>query len=188
MTRARFSLFSPAGLMLLMAITRFHHFGSAAFLPDASLAVFFLTALFGGSRYLLLALLAEAGAIDYVAISYFNVSNFCVSTAYAMLIPAYAAMWWAGIYSRKFSVYNMAHAVKGLFTALAGSSVAFFISSAGFYWFSGRIAAPSWSAFFISNSDYYAAYVSAAMLYVMLIMATVWLWQAVASAKAIKAV
>lgn len=27
---------------LLMAATRFHHFGSALFLPDASLAVFFL--------------------------------------------------------------------------------------------------------------------------------------------------
>jgi len=36
------SILPAVALMLLMAGTRFHHFGSAVNLPDASIAVFFL--------------------------------------------------------------------------------------------------------------------------------------------------
>jgi len=37
-----------AGLVLLMALTRYNHFGSSVALPDASYAVFFLGGLFLG--------------------------------------------------------------------------------------------------------------------------------------------
>ncbi|MDP3839272.1 MAG: hypothetical protein Q8Q54_10150, partial [Methylococcales bacterium] len=84
-------------LIALMALTRFHHFGDAFSLPDASLAVFFLAGLVFARRWWLLGfLLLEAAVIDYVAITHFNVSAFCVSAAYVFLIPTYAVMWFAG--------------------------------------------------------------------------------------------
>ena len=90
-----------AGLVLLMAVTRGSHFGSSFALPDATLAIF-LVAGFMLPRFTLTALatfiflLLEAGGIDYYAIAYQGVSDYCVSPAYWFLIPTYASMWFAG--------------------------------------------------------------------------------------------
>ncbi len=188
MTRTRFSLFSPAaGLLLVMALTRYQHFGSALSLPDASLAVFFLAAWSGAGRDWFLALLAAAGLIDYVAISQFGVSDYCVSAAYAFLIPAYGVMWLGGAYSRRLG-WSWLAGLRGLGAAFAAGSSAFLLSSAGFYWFSGKIAAPSLAGFVDGNADYYLAYVSAALLYVILGVAAAALGRALSGAKAVKAV
>jgi hypothetical protein len=78
---------STIPLVALMALTRVHHFGDAFSLPDASLAVFFLAGMSVSSFSFLGFLLLEAGVIDYVAITQFNVNDFCVSAAYVFLIP-----------------------------------------------------------------------------------------------------
>ena len=81
---------------LLMAATRFHHFGSALFLPDASLAVFFLAGFYLSGVMALAVLLLEAGLIDYLAITMGGVSDWCVTPAYWFLIPTYACLWCGG--------------------------------------------------------------------------------------------
>ena len=49
-------------LMFLMAVTRFHHFGTSIFLPDASVAVFFLAGLWVGGRNLFITLAGQWSA------------------------------------------------------------------------------------------------------------------------------
>ena len=69
-----------AGLILVMAATRFNHFGSAVSLPDASFAVFFLCGLYlarftRASTIVFIALLLEAGLVDYYATSVQGISD-----------------------------------------------------------------------------------------------------------------
>jgi hypothetical protein len=162
-----------AALMLLMAVSRFHHFGTAFSLPDASLAVFFLAGLWFGGRNLFIALLVEAGLIDYLAITQLGVSDFCISSAYVFLIPTYAAMWLAGKWSSRFTSLQTLTLLKQ-FTALAvGTTAAFVISNASFYLLSGRYVEKSWEQYVERVVVYYPSYLSAALMYSVLIFALV---------------
>src|SRR5688572_6444331 len=125
----------PRGLMtvglalaLLMAATRFYHFGTATHLPDASLAVFLLAGFYLRRWSLFAAYIAEAALIDYLAIAYGGVSDWCATPAYVFLVPAYASAWCAGAwYARRFAAEW--RTLGALFSALlAGVSVWFLIS------------------------------------------------------------
>ena len=87
----RTSLVIALLLAAVMAATRFHHFGSAISLPDASLAIFFLAGFYLRSPLLFAGFLAEAALVDYLAITYGGVSDWCISPAYVFLIPTYAS-------------------------------------------------------------------------------------------------
>ena len=155
-----------APLMAMMALTRFHHFGDAFSLPDASLAVFFLAGLLQARRWwLFVALLAEAALIDYVAITHFNVSAFCISPAYIFLIPTYAVMWFAGSYCTRFSnvEINEMAIVTGILTL--ATSIAFLMSNSSFYLLSGRMTDLSWSQYIDSFLQYYPPYTIATWCY-----------------------
>jgi hypothetical protein len=157
-------------LIALMALTRFHHFGDAFSLPDASLAVFFLAGLGFARRWWLLGfLLLEAAVIDYVAINHFNVSAFCVAVAsYGFLIPTYAVMWFAGSYCVKFKNLNASEMALSIGVSALATSVAFLISSGSFYLLSGRPAVLSWAQYSDGVMQYYPPYTSAALCYTVL--------------------
>ncbi|RMD69839.1 MAG: hypothetical protein D6819_05865 [Gammaproteobacteria bacterium] len=145
---------------LLMAATRFHHFD----IPDASLAAFFLAGLFVPSALMLPLLLIEAFLIDYLAIAWLGVSSFCVTPAYAFLIPTYALMWAAGRRSIPYLASGRLPAVAGL--ALGASLMAFFISNASFYAFSGYFAeTPLWD-YAISVAPYALPYIGTSLAYI----------------------
>ncbi|NOQ16846.1 MAG: hypothetical protein GQ581_07285, partial [Methyloprofundus sp.] len=93
-------------LLMLMALTRSDHFGSAISLPDASLAAFFLAGIFTGGIGSLVALLAEAALLDYIAITHWQVSDYCISPAYVFLIPTYAVLFFAGRYSAQYATLS----------------------------------------------------------------------------------
>jgi hypothetical protein len=152
-------------LMAMMAATRFHHFGSAFSLPDASLAVFFMAGLWLGGRYLFIALLLEAGLIDYLAITRFGVSDFCISSAYVFLIPTYAAMWFAGLWCGRFKTPSPNTAAQQFAVLLMATSVAFLISNGSFYLFSGRYADLSWGQYFARIAQHYPSYVGYTLCY-----------------------
>ncbi len=156
-------------LIALMALTRVHHFGSVWSLPDASLAVFFLAGLCFNSRALLAVLLLEAGVIDYLAISQFNVSDWCISPAYVFLIPTYAVLWLAG---RHASLENYP-LVKTVALAALATSTAFVISNASFYLFSGRYADMATLDYAAAVTPYYQPYLSSAMIYTALGLAAI---------------
>lgn len=168
-TPNHFWMVLPA-LMLLMALTRFDHFGSALMLPDASLAVFFLGGLYLARSPLALpafaVLLIEAGLVDYYAIAVRGVSDWCVTPAYGFLMVVYAVMWFAGRgFAPRFTLSR-----KGMFGlfAVAGLSgaIAFVLSNASFYLFAGRFGEMAMLDYVSRVSAYFGSYVLAALFYV----------------------
>lgn len=154
-----------AVLVLLMAATRMHHFGSALHLPDASLAVFLLAGVFISTPWLFAGLLLEAGALDYVAIAHLGVSDWCVTPAYWFLIPTYAVLWYAGRHYARIHQHNLRS--LGVFAGLsvAALNVAFFISNGAFYWFSGRTPNMGMTEYAARVTQYYPQYLVGGMLY-----------------------
>jgi len=154
-------------LIALMALTRFHHFGDAFSLPDASLAVFFFAGLGFARRWWLLGfLMLEAALIDYVAITQFSVSAFCIATAsYVFLIPTYAVLWFAGSYCVKFKTLTVNDMGLSIAVMALATSIAFFISNTSFYLLSGRPAELLWAQYVDGVMQYYPPYTGSALCY-----------------------
>jgi hypothetical protein len=159
-------MFALIGLMLA---TRVHHFGSALSLPDASLIVFFLSGLFFNRLPLFIFLLLEAALIDYVVISQFNVSDFCVSAAYIGLIPTYGVMWLAGDYCKKYKAMTRSEMYAQFVILFLGTTAAFLISNGSFFLFSGKNGDLSWAHYLNEIGLYYPPYVSSTLIYGLVI-------------------
>lgn len=125
-------------LIVLMAATRMHHFGSALHLPDASLAVFLLAGSLVASPLLFGALLVEAAGLDYLAITQLGVSDYCVTPAYWFLIPTYGVLWFAGRYYARIHQHGLRGLVMFAGLSVVALNLAFLISNGSFYLFSGR--------------------------------------------------
>ena len=114
-------------------------------------------------------LLIEATLIDFMAIKYGGVSNFCISPAYLFLIPAYGALWMSGHISARFSFLS----VKGLLltaTTLIGAvSMSYLISNSSFYLLSNRFADLSWTNYINQFTRYYSHYLLTALMYASII-------------------
>ena len=160
-------------LMALMAATRFHHFSTPFALPDASLAIFFLAGLWLGGRYLFAILLAEAGLIDYLAITQLGVSDFCVSQAYIFLIPTYATMWLGGKWCRQFNTLALMALAKQFAALVVATSSAFLISNGSFYLLSGRYPNSDWGQYIERFALYYPPYLTSTLMYAGVIFAAV---------------
>lgn len=161
-----------AVLAMLMAATRFNHFGSAFSLPDASLAVFFLGGLYLArsvwvSVAAFVALALEAGFVDYYAISVQGVSDWCVTPAYGFLVSAYGILWLAGRWFALRHTLEAGSLARLGLTAWAAASCAFVTSSAAFYVFSGYFSGMSAGEYALSvMQQYYGSYIQAALLYI----------------------
>ncbi len=156
----------PLPLIAVMILTRFHHFGDPLHLPDASLAVFFFAG-FYRSKMLLGFLLALAGLIDYVAIAN-GTSAWCVSPAYAFLVPTYAVMWWAGRYCTTLAatyVKELTFCLAAIGLLTLATSLAFVISNGSFYLFSGRYPDLTWAQYLERVIHYYPAYMGSTLVY-----------------------
>jgi len=135
-------------LAAVMAATRWHHFGSAFSLPDASLAVFFLAGFYLRPPLFFAGFLAGAALIDYLAVTVGGVSDFCISPAYGFLIPAYASVWFAGRWyaSRHQQAWSTLLSLGG--ALLLSVSAAFLISDGSLYHHSGRFPDVSAAEYF----------------------------------------
>ncbi|HEY0664579.1 MAG TPA: hypothetical protein VGD24_00760 [Gallionella sp.] len=166
-----------AALAALMAATRFNHFGSAVALPDASLAVFFLGGLYlsrcsaRASVAAFAALIMGAGMIDYYATAMQGVSDWCMTPAYWFLAPVYGSLWLAG---RWVALRRTAQG-RGLLVlgaaAWAATSLAFVLSNAAFYLFSGYFAGMGAAEYASRVSEYYVSYVAMALMYIAVAVA-----------------
>jgi hypothetical protein len=168
--KAPFGIWALIGLML---VTRFHHFGSSIFLPDASLAVFFMAGLWFGGLRLFAILFIEATLIDAVAISQFNVSDYCISPAYLFLIPTYAALSFAGQIAARFKILSVHHLAMQLSLLVGATSVAFLISNGSFYALSDRYPDLSWAHYAARVVQYYPLYLSSTLVYSLVIIGAV---------------
>lgn len=160
----RAQAFIGLGLMAFMLATRFHHFGDALHLPDASWTIFFLAG-FYLSPVWLGALLLQAVAIDAVAVGWLGVSDYCITPAYAALQLAHLVLWQGGRWLRKHHRDD----VTGLRNlAMAGPvavGLAFLISNTSFYWLGGRVAEPGMGEFVAQIGRYLPSYLGINALY-----------------------
>jgi hypothetical protein len=145
------------GLVLatLVVVTRGHHFASINNLPSASLAVFFLAGLYLRPTWVFPVLLALCVGLDFSAITLGGASSFCVTPAYAFLLPAYGAMWLAGHWFAKqysFSFNALLPLVGGVAVAATISEL---FSSGGFYFFGGRYPNPTLAEFLPRLEKYF---------------------------------
>src|SRR3990167_1141559 len=131
----------------LVIATRGHHFASINALPSASLAVFFLAGLYLRPTWIFPALLALCAGLDFSAITYGGVSNFCVTPAYAFLLPAYGVMWLAGRWFAKRVSFSINALLPLVGSVAIAATVSELFSSGGFYFFGGRYADPTFAEF-----------------------------------------
>ncbi|MGC4096514.1 MAG: hypothetical protein QM706_05305 [Nitrospira sp.] len=125
-------------LALLMGVTRGYHVTPLEHLPSASWAVFFLAGVYVRSRWVFPALLAEAATLDFAAITWGGVSDFCVSPAYGFLLPAYGTLWFAGHWYANHHRDAVTTLLPLTLSVLVGTAVCEVISSGSFYFLSGR--------------------------------------------------
>ncbi|HHM06181.1 MAG TPA: hypothetical protein ENJ19_10635 [Gammaproteobacteria bacterium] len=145
-----------AGLALLLIATRGQHFATSLQLPGASWAVFFLAGVYLRPVWVLPALLAFVWGLDFTPHLLSGASlaeivsggqAFCLTPAYVFLVPAYAALWFAGRWYARRHRFEWRTLLPLVGAALAGAMACELFSSGGFYFFSGRFAEPSLAGF-----------------------------------------
>ena len=160
-----------AGLLLLaMILTRGN---ITAHLQDASWAIFFLVGFYltGSSkkslfiRYAFPLFFLVAFAIDLVVIDAQGGVHYCFTPAYPFLIPAYAAMWFAGRWFAKNYQENSIGLLKFVSAAVIGIFACFFVSNLGFYLFAGKFETMSAIEYTQSVAQYLPSYLATTSLY-----------------------
>ena len=126
-------------LAVVMAATRVqlgapigHH------LPDASYAVFYLAGVYLSPGWIFPVLLLEGFLIDLSAVTWWNVSGFCLTPAYFLLLPAYFSLWIGGRWYAGRYRFAWSTLLPLSTSLLSATLVAELFASGGFYLFSGR--------------------------------------------------
>jgi hypothetical protein len=130
-------------LMILMAVTRGHHFATINHLPSASWAVFFLAGLYLSGKWMFPLLLAQAALMDFVSITWGDASSYCVSPAYSLLLLVYGALWLAGRWYASHHQFNWKTLLPLISSVVLVTIISTVLSGGGFYFFSGRYAEPT---------------------------------------------
>jgi hypothetical protein len=151
-----------AALILLTRSTQ----AFPAALPDATIALVLLGGIWIRRWPGFAGLIAAAFAADWIATGALGVPDFCLSPAYAGLVPAYLVVWLCGwwVQARKLD----ASLVALVSAALVASSAAFAISNALWYAFSGQFGGWPVTRFATEVLQYYPAYVGPVLGYVAL--------------------
>ncbi|MBK8274541.1 MAG: hypothetical protein IPK92_01560 [Nitrospira sp.] len=153
-------------LVVLMGVTRGYHFAPLEHLPSASWAIFFLAGVYLPSRWVFPALLAEAAALDFAAVTWGGVSNFCVSPAYGFLLPAYGTLWFAGHWYAERHRDTVATLVSLTMSVVVGTAVCEMISSGSFYFLSGRFEPTGVAEFARRFMEYFPRSLSSIAFYI----------------------
>ncbi|HBX54940.1 hypothetical protein [Pseudomonas sp. UBA2684] len=161
----RSQLLIGIALVALMAMTRGQHVATVN-LPSASWAVFFLAGVLLTPRWVFPALFLEASLLDFAAMQWAGVSDWCLSPAYWLLVPAYASLWlggrlYAGWHREQLSSLALLAAV-----ATISAFVCYLFSGGGFLFFSGRYPEPSLAMLVERIAVYYPRSLGNLALYV----------------------
>jgi len=156
-------------LAVLLIMTRSHHFAAMHALPGASWAVFFLAGIYLRSVSPLLWLLVLTWLLDFSAYKWGDgSSDYCLTYAYAFLLPAYGSLWLAGRWY--VSQYQFSwHTLLPLFSSMAvGLVLCELFSSGGFYFFSGRFVETTLIGFGQRFINYFPLYVGSFLFYIVI--------------------
>jgi hypothetical protein len=159
-------------LVLLMGLTRFGHFGEFSRLPDASWAVFFLGGLLLRDARAFAAFFGLAWVVDLASVAAGTPLD-CFSVAYLFLVPAYAALWFAGrglapwMAARREPTARLRSIMAAAALALAiGVTSAFAIANLGFWAFGTGVGPMPAAEYAARVAHYLPGYLLVAALYV----------------------
>ncbi len=164
-----------AVLTALLVATREQHFATALQLPGASWAVFFLAGVYLRPLWVLPALLALAWGLDFLphlasGASLAEIVNggraFCLTPAYFFLLPAYAALWFAGRWYAGRYRFEWRTLLPLAGAVFLGALACELFSSGGFYFFSGRFTEPTLAGYAERLMKYFPAYLGSLAFYV----------------------
>ena len=155
-------------LAALMIVTRSGHLGTAWSPPDASWAVLYLAGFYFGRewRWALPTLLFTAVAVDFVVIRDFGVSSYCVTVAYAFMLPAYSLLWLGGAWMRRAYRRDPADLARCALSLGVAASLCFLLTNASFYWLGGRIPDPTLGGWLQSFTRWYPGFIGVPFMYV----------------------
>ena len=153
-----------SGLAILLTLTRTSHFGTSAILPDASLAVFLLGGFLLQRSCGFAVLLAAAFGADVLSAQTATEAGWCLTPAYVGLVPTYGVLWLAGRWLAKTRQLDFFHAAGVASLAIA---LAFVISNATWYAFSGTAGNLGITDFALAVAKYFPPYLGSAMLYLV---------------------
>ena len=155
-------------LILLMVVTRSGHLGTAWSLPDASWAVLYLAGFYFGSqwRWALPFLLCTAAAVDFIVIRDFGVSSYCVTVAYAFMLPAYSMLWLGGAWMRRRYRHEPRDLLRCAMSFAWAASLCFFVTDTGFYWLGGRVAHPGLADWWARVVHWYPDFLGVSFIYI----------------------
>ena len=166
-------------LSLGLWATRFHHFGP---LPDASWAIFFV----GGwllarrLRWAFAGLLVQAVAIDWIATSHMGVSDYCLSPAYAFILPGYFALWAGGAGLKRLADGRGRDWLWLAVLLPASVTLAFLITDGSFYWLSGQVKEQSLAHYLANAARWYPGFLQTTALYALPVFAGLAGWRTLA--------
>ena len=159
-------------LIALILLTRSSHFGTSFLLPDATLAALFLTGMLMQKVRWLAITVAVAFAVDFYALGFAGVADYCMSLGYWGLIPTYAMVWGAGRYvAKQEQPFNLSIFVPA---ALIATSLAFVLSNAFWYAFSDKVSSLTIAEFSERVAQYYSPYLGYTAFY----LGVAWIAQA----------
>lgn len=151
-------------LLALLALTRVGHFGTAVQLPDASLAVFLFGGLWLGGVACFGTLMLAAFGLDVFLAQTATEAGWCLTPAYGGLVASYGVMWLAG----RFLARSQANTARFVGVALGAVGLAFLISNATFWAFSGYFSAMGAADYAQAVMKYFPPYLGSAALYLAL--------------------
>ena len=163
MTRTVSTAAVAAVLLAAMAATRSHHFADLIGPGDASVAAFFLGGLLLRRVGWFALFAGVAGLIDLIAL-WGGVSAACVTPGYALLLPAYGALWLAGGRATGL-LESVPGLLRGTAWLVAGTVGFFAISNLGFYAFSPAVAELTVMEFAARVAVYLPGYQAQAFLF-----------------------
>lgn len=165
--RLRNAILTLVGLVVVMLATR-SGLASNLHLQDASWAIFFIGGFYLGDRWRwgFPALMVTAVVIDWMAIRYYGISNYCVTVAYGFLVPAYAALWLGGSWLRRHASFDGLGLLALAASAVIAASVCFLLSNGSFYWLGNRGPAPTFAGWRVSVAAWYWPLVRDCLAYV----------------------
>ena len=153
-------------LLALMIVTRGNLLSHMA---DASWAIFFMVGFYlrgeALKKFAFPLFFLAAFVIDLVVIDAQGGQHYCFTPSYPFLIPAYAAMWFAGhLFASKYQE-NARGLATFVASATVGVAVCFFISNAGFYVFSGKFEEMTVAQYVSSVAQYLPGYLKTTSIY-----------------------
>lgn len=162
-------------LAFVMLLTRGSHMLTPFALPDASVMVFLMGGLLLRQPLWFVAMFVLATAIDFGAAAFDPALGFCLTNGYWGMIPAYAVMWFGGLFLAK--TLNPFAAMPFALVAMLTSQLSFLISTQTYYLFSGLFPNDGVWAALHHGWEYYPAWMGYTLLYVGLCLVGHGVWK-----------